>query len=182
MAVIHTPGRFAGRASRPGEDARSVVERVDDLRSQIADLMDSEDKRQMGARLRQERVHSPYKQREAARRANVELRTWQAWEGGRGINPQNARIAAKALSVPPERILEGPAVSEVDQQQEQLDRIQELLEANHEMLKRVVAFVVATELAAAAADTAAVAAAAQGGARPASAQGRTAKGRRRRAS
>lgn len=111
MTALGTTGRFASRTSKNGADTRTVHERVADLRAQIDGLMDSERKAAIGDRLKRAREDSPYTQKRAAQRASVELRTWQAWETGRGVNRPNIERAAGALGVTADSIWNDPPPS-----------------------------------------------------------------------
>lgn len=131
--------RFAGGTWRQDEDARTVAERVADLRAQIESLMDAEIKTEVGKRLRDARIAGGYSQRQAAARAHVEVRTWQAWQQGRGLNEKTVRIAAKAVDAEYDEIMHGPKPAPVDQDrlsavESELASMKELLVTQNEQL------------------------------------------------
>lgn len=128
-----SPKKFVIGARTRSDDARTIEERIDDLRLQIDRLMDTEHQKEVGARIKQARENSPFKQRDLAARAHVQLRTWQAWEVGRGINRPNVEVAAKALRVDAERLWRGAP----EEPSIQSARIESQLEENAAALGRV---------------------------------------------
>lgn len=73
------------------------------------ELMDDQRKREIGARIRELRVDSPYTQQAVADRVGVTLRALQKWEQGRGITYENVERVANVFDVDVDYVLKGVA-------------------------------------------------------------------------
>lgn len=122
---------FASRTLRHSKDARTLMQRLRDLEAQVADFMEPERKRDIGARLKEARENSPHEQQDLADAAGVKLRTYQFWEAGRGVNRAGVNAVAKKLRADPEYIWhgDGGASGQFDRIEDKMDEILSLLRA-----------------------------------------------------
>lgn len=124
--------RFASGTAISQSDARTLVQRLRDLEVQVAHFMDPEQKSEVGRRLREAREQSPFTQRDLAKAAHVEVRTYQFWEQGRGVTRKGVNAVARKLGIDPEDLWSGGGSGSL-----QSGRVEQITSDNAAALERV---------------------------------------------